>query len=224
MKIICRRSDLMNAVNIAMRAIPSKTTMPILESFLICADDRIIITSNDNDMSIETEVDGEIREKGKIAVEARLFSDIVRKLPENEVCLDADNNYKIRIVCEDVKISLSGNNPDEFPDLPETRALSHVSISEFTLKEMIRQTIFSIAVTDTNALMKGELFSISGNTLKMIALDSHRIAIRREKLANSYDASEVIIPGKTLNEISRILAGDVEKIVELDSGDGCKTR
>lgn len=216
MKITCSKSDLMSAVNIALRAVPSKSTMPILESFLICADDIITITSNDNDMAIVTQVEGVVLEKGKIAVEAKLFSDIARKLPENEIYIESTGNYKIKIVCEDSRFSLSGNDPDEFPELPETSALGRISISEFTLKEMIRQTIFSIAASDTNALMRGELFSISGDCVKMIALDSHRIAIRREHLSNSYDPAEVIIPGKTLNEISRILTGDVENTVELE--------
>jgi len=161
-------------------------------------------------------VEGIVTEKGKIAVEARLFSELVRKLPDNEILLESDRNYKIRLSCEDSVFYLNANNPDEFPDLPKTVVMGEISISEFTFKEMIRQTIFSIAANDANALMKGELMAVSGDTVKMIALDSHRIAIRREKLSNIYDDSEVIVPGKTLNEISRILAGNVEDIINIE--------
>ncbi|MBQ6369350.1 MAG: DNA polymerase III subunit beta [Parasporobacterium sp.] len=216
MKITCTKSELMNGINIALRAVPSKSVMPILESFLIAAKDDITITSNDNDMGIRTGIEGVVLESGMIAVEARLFSDIIRKLPENELTIESNASYKIRISCEGLEFHLNGNNPDEFPELPETGTTRKVTMSEFTLKEMIRQTIFSIAVNDSNALMKGELFSIKGDNLKVVSLDSHRISIRNEKLALSYDNSDVIVPGKTLNEISRILSGNSEDMVELE--------
>ncbi len=217
MIISCSKSDLLDAINIALRAVPSKSTMTILESLLITADDEITITANDNDMAIKTKVaDGVVNEKGSIAIEARIFSEIVRKLPDNEVVIETSKNFKMRISCEDSVFNLSGNDPNEFPDLPETGETKSVSISEFTLKELIRQTIFSIAVNDTNALMKGELFSIEDNMIKVVSLDSHRISIRKEELAFNYENSKVIIPGKTLNEISRILTGDVNEIVDME--------
>ena len=192
MKITCTKSELMNGINIALRAVPSKSVMPILESFLIAAKDDITITSNDNDMGIRTGIEGVVLESGMIAVEARLFSDIIRKLPENELTIESNASYKIRISCEGLEFHLNGNNPDEFPELPETGTTRKVTMSEFTLKEMIRQTIFSIAVNDSNALMKGELFSIKGDNLKVVSLDSHRISIRNEKLALSYEVPDRI--------------------------------
>ena len=215
MKINCSRSDLLASVNIAMRAVPSKSNMPILESLLITAQDDITITSNDNEMGIQTIVEGSVLEPGKTAVEARLFSEIVRKLPDNEITMETEGGSRLKIKCEDSVFQLSTNNPDEFPELPDTGENGHITISEFTLKEMIRQTIFSIAANDANALMKGELLTISGDDIKFTALDSHRIAIRNEKLSESYDHAEVIIPGKTLNEISRILEGNAENSVEI---------
>ena len=216
MKITCSKSELLTGINIALRAVPSKSTLPILESLLITADNEIMITSNDNDMGIKTIVEGVIAERGQIAVEARLFSDIIRKLPENEITIEADYNYKIHISCEDSLFQLNGNNPDEFPDLPETGATKNITVSEFTLKEMIRQTIFSIASNDANELMKGELFSISGDNLKVVSLDGYRISIRNEKMALSYEDSNVIVPGKTLNEINKILNGNQDQLVELE--------
>ena len=216
MKITCLKSELMNGINIALRAVPSKSIMPILESFLITAKDEIAITSNDNDMGIRTEIEGVVNERGQIAVEARLFSEVIRKLPENEVTLESSQNYKLKISCEGLEFHLNGNNPDEFPELPETGMTKSIAVSEFTLKEMIRQTIFSIAVNDSNALMKGELFSVKGDNLKVVSLDSHRISIRNEKMAISYEDSDVIVPGKALNEISRILGGNVDEMVNIE--------
>jgi len=209
------KSDLLSGLNIAMRAVPSKTTLPILESFLIIAEDDIKIITNDKDMGIETSVIGTVLMPGRIAVDARIFGEIVRKLPDNEVVIEADENQRIRISCEESQFNLKGRNPDEFPELPFTEDEKKIVISQFILKELIRQTIFSISVNDTNSMMKGELFEIDGDTLKVVSLDSHRISIRRETLAGSYDKIRVIVPGKTLNEISRILGGDKDDIVEI---------
>ncbi|MGI6072899.1 MAG: DNA polymerase III subunit beta [Lachnospiraceae bacterium] len=215
MKIRCLKADILNGLNIAMRAVPSKTTLPILESFLIIADEEIRIITNDRDMGIETGIIGGIEDKGKIAVDAKIFNEIIRKFPENEVTIETDDNLRIRIKCEESEFTLLGRNPKEFPELPYTEEKEKVVISQFVLKELIRQTIFSISTGDTNSIMKGELFEVSGNNLRMISLDSHRISIRREKLSDSYNDFKVIVPGKTLNELSRILSGEKDEKVEI---------
>ena len=207
MKISCSKNALLYGINIALRAVPGKTTLPILESFLIDATSDIKIIANDNDMGIETVVEGKIETPGKITINARIFSDIIRKLPENQVVIETSVNFKVRITCEDSEFLLNGNNPNEFPDLPRENTENKISMSQFLLKELIRQTIFSIAATDANAIMRGELFEITGDQIRMVSLDSHRISIRKEQLANSYEPCKVIVPGKTLNEISRILGG-----------------
>ena len=215
MRISCTKSSLLNGINIAMRAVPSKTTLPILESFLIEAVDGIKITTNDNDMGIETMVEGNIIEAGRIAIEARIFSEIIRKLPENEIVIEADNAYKVTITCEDSEFKLNGRNPDEFPELVKTDDTHKITMSQFTLKELIRQTIFSIAPNDANALMRGELFEINEKTVKVVSLDGHRISIRKEELADNYGNKKVIVPGKTLIEISRILGGEKADQVDI---------
>lgn len=215
MKISCSKNDLLYGINIALRAVPGKTTLPILESFLIDASEKIKIVANDNDMGIETFIDGNIEVPGKIAINARILSDIVRKLPENQVVIETSVNFKIKITCEDSEFVLNGNNPNEFPDLPREKSEKKIEMSQFLLKELIRQTIFSIATTDANQIMRGELFEINGNQIKIVSLDSHRISIRKENLAIEYEPSKVIVPGKTLNEISRILTGEKDEMVEI---------
>ncbi len=215
MKITCSKNDLLNGINIALRAVPGKTTLPILESFLIDASGDIRLITNDNDMGIETCIEGKIENPGKIAINARIFSEIIRKLPDNQVTLDTSSNYKMKITCEDSEFVLNGNNPEEFPDLPRANTDNKISISQFTLKELIRQTIFSIAQNDANAIMRGELFEITGNKIKVVSLDSHRISIRKEELAFEYVPCKVIVPGKTLNEISRILGNEKDDIVDI---------
>ncbi len=214
MKIICNKSDLVKGVSIVSKAVPSKTTMPILECILIDATTNIIkFTANDMELGIETVVPGEIREKGLIAIDAKIFSEIVRKLPDNEVVIETQANLQTLITCEKAKFNISGKSGEEFSYLPYIEKENPVELSQFTLKEIIRQTIFTISDHDSNKLMTGELFEINENILKLVALDGHRISIRKVELSSAYENKKVIVPGKTLIEVSKILSGEAESKV-----------
>ena len=216
MKIICSKSNLVKGVSIVSKAVPSKTTMPILECILIDATTDIIkFTANDMELGIETIVKGEIVRKGMIAIDAKIFSEIVRKLPENEVIIETDDNLQTYITCEKAKFNISSKEGDEFSYLPYVDKNETITLSQFTLKEIIRQTIFSIADNDSNKLMTGELFQIDGNMLRVVSLDGHRISIRKTELKDSYGSRKVVVPGKTLMEVSKILSGEVESEVNI---------
>ena len=157
-----------------MKAVPSKTTMPILECILIDATKgEIKFTTNDMELGIETIVNGSILEKGKIALDARLFSEIIRKLPENEVTITSDEKLQATITCEKAQFSISGKDGEDYPYLPFVEKDNSICISQFTLKEVIKQTIFSIAQNENNRMMTGELFEINENILKVVSLDGH---------------------------------------------------
>ena len=211
MKIICPKSELQKSVSIVMKAVPGKTTMPILECILIdAATNDIKLTANDMELAIETRVQGMVLEKGILALDAKIFSEIVRKLPDNEVVIETDSNLQTLITCEKAKFNISGKSGEEFSYLPYIEKEEPVELSQFTLKEIIRQTIFTISDHDSNKLMTGELFEINENILKVVALDGHRISIRKVELMNNYASKKVIVPGKTLIEVSKILSGEVE--------------
>ena len=204
MKIVCKKSDLVKGVNIVSKAVPGKTTMPILECILIDATTDIIkLTANDMELGIQTEIAGEIIDRGMIAIDAKIFSEIVRKLPDNEVSIETDDRLPRSIVCEKAKFA-------PIIETDDSRA-----ISQFTLKEVIRQTIFSIADTESNKLMTGELFEIKDNVLRVASLDGHRISIRKIELKNPVSDYKMVVPGKTLIEISKILSGEAESMVEI---------
>ena len=214
MKIICSKSNLVKGVSIVSKAVPSKTTMPILECILIDATTDIIkFTANDMELGIETIVEGEIVKKGVIAIDAKIFSEIVRKLPDNEVVIETDENLQTTITCERAKFNISSKSGEDFSYLPFIEQNETIKLSQFTLKEIIRQTIFSIADNDSNKLMTGELFQIENNMLKVVSLDGHRISIRKTELKENYGPRKVVVPGKTLMEVSIILPGDVESEV-----------
>ena len=211
MKIICSKSNLSKSVNIALKAVPNRTTMPILECILIDASSNIIkFTTNDMELGIETIVTGTIEQKGIIALDAKIFSEIIRKLPDNDVIIQSDENLNVTITCEKAKFNIPGKSGEDFAYLPVIEREQCLTISQFTLKEMIRQTIFSIAVNENNRIMTGELFQIQDNKLKVVSLDGHRIAIRTMELKREYENIKVIVPGKTLNEISKILSGEID--------------
>lgn len=199
-----------------MKAVPSKTTMPILECILIDATKgEIKFTTNDMELGIETIVNGSILEKGKIALDARLFSEIIRKLPENEVTIASDEKLQATITCEKAQFSISGKDGEDYPYLPFVEKDNSICISQFTLKEVIKQTIFSIAQNENNRMMTGELFEINENILKVVSLDGHRISIRKIELKENYEKKKIVVPGKTLIEISKILSGETEDMVNI---------
>ncbi len=216
MKFICNQSELLNALGIALKAVPSKTSLPVLECILLEAmEEGIKITSNDMELGIESVIEGRVDKKGKVALNARIFSDIVRKLPEDIVVVEVDSNHTAYITCGKAKFKISGQSGEDFPLLPSFEKKTAVSISQFSLKELIRQTIFSVSDNENNKVMTGEYFEIEQNNLKVTSLDGHRISIRNVQMKNSYEPQSVIIPGKTLMEIGKILGGDMEKEVKL---------
>ena len=199
-----------------MKAVPSKTTMSILECILIDAStNEIKLTGNDMELGIETRVEGDILEHGKIALDAKLFSEITRRLSSENasVTIESDDKFNTTISCENSVFNIQGRDGEEFAYLPYIEKDKYICLSQFTLKEVIQQTIFSISPNDSNKMMAGELFEVNENQLKVVSLDGHRISIRKVRLKDHYEDTKVIVPGKTLSEVSKILGGDNEKEV-----------
>lgn len=216
MKLICSKSNLLHGVNIVSKAVPTRTTMAILECILIDASaNEIKLTANDMELGIETKIEGKIAERGVIALDAKIFSEIVRKLPDSDVTIETDASFKTTITCEKAKFNIVGKSGDDFSYIPYIERNEPIVMSQFTLKEVIRQTIFSIADNDNNKLMTGELFEIEENDLKVVSLDGHRISIRNIELKNNYSHKKVVVPGKTLQEVSKILPGSAEDEVSI---------
>ncbi|MCR5785850.1 MAG: DNA polymerase III subunit beta [Eubacterium sp.] len=216
MKILCNKADLVQAVNIVSKAVAVRSTISILECILISAEgNEIKMTANNTELGIETVVNGTIVEGGIIALDAKIISEIIRKLPDNEVAISTDDKFKTTIVCEKAHFEITGKSGDDFSYIPNLEKTDAIEVSQFTLKEVIRQTIFSIAPNDSNIVMTGELFEIEDNKLKVISLDGHRISIRNIELNDTYPHKKVIVPGKTLQELNKILTGEADEIVQL---------
>lgn len=216
MNIICDKSNLIDGINIVMKAIPSKTTMEILECVVIeVKEDHIRLIANDLQIGIETLIQGEIKQEGSVAIGAKVFFEIVRKLPNDQVHISVDETYHMNITCGKAKFNIAAKSTDEFPFLPNIVKEKNIKISQFTLKDVIRQTVFSVSDNENSKVMTGELFEIHGSELKVVSLDGHRISIRKVPLKESYEDVSVIIPGKTLIEISKIINGGMEDEVKI---------
>lgn len=217
MKLTFQQDAILNGINIVLKAVPSKTTMSILECIFIDASgSEIKLTANDMELGIETKVEGTIHERGKIALDAKLLSEIVRKLSsagDSVVTIESDEKFTTTISCEKSVFHIQGRDGEEFAYLPYIEKDKYICLSQFTLKEVIQQTIFSISPNDSNKMMAGELFEVNENQLKVVSLDGHRISIRKVRLKDHYEDTKVIVPGKTLSEVSKILGGDNEKEV-----------
>jgi len=150
-----------------------------------------------------------------VALDAKIFYEIIRRLPDNDITIKTDEKYTATITCEKAKFNIPGKSGEDFAYLPMIEKDEPLTISQYTLKEMIRQTIFSIAVNENNKLMTGELFEIKNNCLKVVSLDGHRIAIRKMPLKREYSDRKVVVPGKTLSEVSKILSGEVDDQVSI---------
>ena len=202
MKLICSKSNLLHGVNIVSKAVPTRTTMAILECILIDASaNEIKLTANDMELGIETKIEGEIAERGVIALDAKIFSEIVRKLPDSDVVIETDASFKTTITCEKAKFNIVGKSGDDFSYIPYIERNESITISQFTLKEVIRQTIFSIADNDNNKLMTGELFEIEED-VSMFLTDNH--------IVFEFDNTTVV---------SRLIEGEYFKIEQMLSSD-----
>ena len=216
MKLIISKSNLLSGLQIASKAVSNKTTMSILECIMVDATKGIItLTGNDMDLGIETIIEGEIVEKGAIALDAKIFLEIVRKLPDSEITIETDSSYKTTITCEKAKFTIIGKSGEDFSYLPIVERDDSIVVSQFTLKEVVRQTIFAISDNDNNKLMTGELFEIKDDVLRVVALDGFRVSIRKIQLREAYSPKKVVVPGKTVNEVSKILPGNADSFVTI---------
>lgn len=216
MRIKCSQSQLVYGINTVQKAVPSKSSMTILECILFNADENgIKLTANDMELGIETYIEGEVEAAGSVAVDARIISNLIKSYSDEVFLIDSDEDNVVHIECGKSKLDISGRSSEEFVLLPELEKSNPINISQFSLKDIIRQTIFSISDNDTNKIMTGELFEIKGDRFKVVSLDGHRISLRNITLKESYEDNSVIVPGKTLSELLKILPGDVDKDVSI---------
>jgi DNA polymerase-3 subunit beta len=210
----CEKQKILEGISIVQKAITGKSTNPILEGIYINTNkSTLTLIGSDMDVSIQTSVDATIIEEGSIVIDAKIFGEIIRKLPNSTIKIETIENQLLKITCEKSVFDVVYMNTSEFPELPEINENLTISVNQNILKNMIKGTSFAIAQDETRPILQGILFEVKNKNLNLVALDGYRLAIRNEFLDTDINM-EVVIPGKTLNEVSKILE-DVDNIVDI---------
>ena len=213
MKIICEKDKILKALNSVTKAVASKTTMPILEGILIQTNDNEVkLTTYDLEIGIEYIIECEVKEQGATVVNAIMFSEIIRKLPDTEIDIELNEKNLLVIECEGSLYKLATMNPTEFPELPQINIENSIEIEQNALKDMIRKTIFAVSTEENRPIFTGCLFEITNNKLNLVAVDGFRLAWKSRFLQTKINDFTAVIPGRTLNEINKIILDSFDTI------------
>ena len=213
MKFVCEKDKILKAINSVVKGVASKTTMPILEGILIQTNDKEIkLTTYDLEIGIEYIIDCNVEEEGSTVVNAIMFSEIIRKLPDTLIKIEVNDKNLLVIECEGSLYKLATMNPEEFPELPKISIENSIEIEQKTLKNMIRKTIFAVSSEENRPIFTGCLFEIKENKLNVVAVDGFRLAWKSAILDNGVNNFSAVIPGRTLNEVNKIILDSFDNI------------
>ena len=214
MKLTCSRDALLSGINIVSKAVSNRTTLPILECILLKTyDDGFKMTGNDLELGIKTAlINADIDEHGSVALEAKLFSDIIRRVDGETVHISCDNNNGVVLSCGKSEFKIMGQSGDDFPEIPTVEQSFAYTLKQKDLREMITETIFSIALDESKPQLTGELIEIKDTNINIVAVDGYRISYKRATVSETDRPVKVIVPGKTLKEVSKILSQDDENV------------
>ena len=213
MKIICDKDKILKAINSVTKAVASKTTMPILEGILIQTNDKEVkLTTYDLEIGIEYVIEAQVEEQGATVVNAIMFSEIIRRLPDTEIKIYLNDKNLLVIECEGSLYKLATMNPNEFPELPQISIENSIELEQNALKEMIRKTIFAVSTEENRPIFTGCLFEVVDNKLNLVAVDGFRLAWKSKYLQTKVNNFSAVIPGRTLNEINKIILDSFDPI------------
>ena len=218
MKFSCEKYLLQSACGIASRAAASKSPIPALEGLLLQASDRLTVTGYDLKKGIYTQLEAEVKEQGSVVVGARLFGEMIRRLPDGIVTISTDVNNNVNVKCGKSEFNFMGISPEDYPEMPVVDGVNNIALPQKILGSMINQTIFAVADNDMRPIYTGTLFDIEGEELTLVAVDGYRLAKRSEKLESAkMENCSFVVPGSALADIERI-CGDSEELVKISVG------
>lgn len=218
MQFSCEKALLQAAINTASRAVAAKSSIPALEGILLEANNGLTVSGYNMNTGIRTHLEAEVTQGGELVLNARLFGEIVRRLPDDVVSVTADDKYVVRLACGDACFEIPGLSAADFPELPEVDNQNSVSIAQGLLRSMIGETSFAVSTNESRPIHTGSLFEISDIGLTMVAVDGFRLALRREKLEHMTGGEfSFVAPGSALNEVEKICA-DIEELATIILG------
>ena len=213
MKLTVNQNELQSAINMTLKGVSNKNTIEILKGILFeTYEGKLMLTSNNLEIGVQTVIDADIQREGKVVIDAKIISDIVRKLPSSDVCLDVDETHIVKISSTSLEFNIKGFSGQDFPIPVSIEENYYKEISSDIFKEMVRKTSFAVSLDETKPLLMGELIEFKNNSINMVAIDGFRLAIKYIKDDNFVTDSKIIVPGKTLVDISRMIPPSVDKI------------
>lgn len=215
MEFTCNQYDLSKALNIVSKAISNRTTLPLLKGILLeTTSNRFLkLTASDMDMSIEKSIPVQIIKEGSTVVSAKLFSDIIKKLPNDEIKIKNEESV-VTIKCLSSEFNIVGQEADDFPKIGEITRDNVIKLNKNIIGNMIRKTSFAASPEEAKGIIVGVLIEIMDGNLSMVALDGFRMAIARESISNR-ERVKLIIAARILNEINKIFAEEDDNEVEI---------
>ncbi len=214
MKFTCAKNVLLDSINIVSKAVSSSSTLEILKGIKIQAEQNVKLTGSDLDLSIESIFDADIRETGTIIIDTRIFSDIIKKLPDGDVELYTKDN-ELKISCQNTKFNILYLSAEGYPDIKKVEEGRIIKIYSKDLKNVIKNTLFAISNNESRPVLMGSKFEIKKSNMKVISIDGSRLALRNQIIPEtSFEDLSFVVPGRVLNELLKILKED-ETIVEM---------
>ena len=211
MKFSCEKALLQAAISTTSRAVSPKSSIPALEGILLEAGSDLRLTGYNLETGIRTIVPADIREEGTLVLGARLFGEIVRKLPDDIVTFQSEN-YMVNIKCGMSEFNILGTDPEEFPELPTVEYQNSLILPQSRLKAMISQTLFAVSDNESRPIHTGSLFEVDSNGLTIVSVDGYRLALRHEAIDKKEGAEtfSFVVPGAALSEVEKICS-DVDE-------------
>ena len=218
MKFSCEKALLVSAVATTSRAVAAKSSIPAMEGILIEADTRLRLTGYDLEKGIQATVPAEIQEPGSLVLSARLFGEIIRKMPDDVVVFTAQN-YMVNIKCGLSEFNILGTDPEEFPELPTVDQQNSLSLEQSVLRSMISQTLFAVSDNESRPIHTGSLFEVDSEGLTIVSVDGYRLALRHESIDKKEGAEtfSFVVPGAALSEVEKICS-DVDEPASVTQG------
>ena len=220
MKISVKKNNFLNSLNIVKSALPNNTTFPIFECILIDASkNKINLYSTNTEISIKCDLNGDILEKGKIAIEGNFLISVISTMPNNDedIIITSDEDFNCIISCGKIEEKFKGKNYEDFPNLANYNKEKYIKITEYLLKKLIEKTIIAVSKNrkEKNLLIRGTTIEVEDDNILFRSMDNYRIAIIKQKLKEKYEKMNSLVPGTTLEEVLKIIKGDINKEVTI---------
>ena len=218
LKFSCEKALLQNAAATASRAVSAKSSIPALEGLLLEGSERLTLSGYNTQTGIRTSIEADVSETGRIVLNARLFGDIIRRMPDDMIVLSVDEKLMVHLSCGDASFDILGLSADDYPELPSVERQCGVALQQKTLKAMIGQTAFAVSTNESRPVHTGSLFEIDDSGLTMVSVDGFRLALRHEPLENmDGGAFSFVAPGSALKEVENI-CGDTDDMIHITCG------